>query len=35
MNATANESVAVGESVTILMTGGSFPTEMAVLLDLV
>lgn len=32
MNATSNESVTIGESVTVLMTGGSFVTLQAELL---
>ena len=34
MNATSNDSVTIGEIVTILMTGGSFPTVTGVLLGL-
>lgn len=34
MNATSTEAVTIGEVVTILMTGGSFPTVTGVLLDL-
>ena len=34
MNATSNDAVTIGESVTILMTGGSYPTMTGVLLRL-
>ena len=32
MNATSNEAITVSESVTVLLTGGSFHTETGVLL---
>lgn len=34
MNATTNDGVTISEVVTILMTGGSFPTMTGVLLGL-